>query len=171
MQKILDSISFYLANFYAQDLILLGLCFLFFIIILILAIFLRRFPVFSLFLIIFGIIGEFVLFFMGENYINMTYRPAELEFIKNEKLLFSDNIFLDFKLHNKSQKDFKICKIKFSIKKPSKNNFVLIKNTLKPIKTIEIVLKDIPANSYEKSFLIIPSNVKKHTISTFITCF
>lgn len=171
MQKLLDTISFYLANFYAQDLILLGLCFLFFIIVLILAIFLRRFPVLALFLIIFGIIGEFVLFFMGENYINATYRPAELEFIKNEKLAFSDNIFIDFKLHNKSQREFKICKIKFILKKPSKNNLMLLKNTLKPIKTIEIVLKDIPSNSYEKSFLIIPSNVKEYKISTLITCF
>lgn len=171
MQKILETISFYLANFYAQDLILLGLCFLFFIIILILAIFLRRFPAFSLFLIIIGIIFEFILFFMGENYINATYRPAELEFMKNEKLLFSNNIFLDFKLHNKSQRDFKICKIKFYIKKPSKNQLELIKNTLKPLKTTEIILKDIAANSYEKSFLIVPSNVKKYTLSTTITCF
>ncbi|MBT0880384.1 MULTISPECIES: DUF2393 family protein [unclassified Campylobacter] len=171
MQKLLDTIHFYLANFYAQDLILLGLCFLFFIVILILAIFLRKLPTFSIFLIIVGIILEFVLFFIGENYINATYRPAELEIIKNDKLIFSDNIYLDFKLHNKSQRDFKICKIKFNIKKISKNNLELIKNTLKPLKTTEIILKDIPKNSYEKSYLLIPSNVKKYTIDTLITCF
>lgn len=171
MQKILDSFSFYLNNFYAQDLILLGLCFLFFIIILILAIFLRRFPSFALFLIILGIVGEIALFIVGENYINETYRKARLELLKNEKLVFTNNIYIEYKLHNESKRDFSVCELNFIVKKPSKNKLELIKNTLKPIKNIKVNLKDIYANSYEKSFLLIPTSVEKYKLDVKITCF
>lgn len=171
MQKILDSFSFYLNNFYAQDLMLLGLCFLFFIIILILAIFLRIFPSFALFLIILGIVGEIVLFVMGENYINETYRKTRLELLKNEKLLFTNNIYVEYKLYNESKIDFSVCELKFIIKQPSKNKLELLKNTLKPIKTINVKLKNIYANSYEKSFLLIPTSVEKYKLDVNITCF
>lgn len=171
MQSLKENLSFYLANFYAQDFILLGLCFLIFIIILIVSIFLRRFATFSLMLIIFGVIFEFAFYYYGNQYIIENYRPNKIEFVKNYKLLYSDNIYINFKLHNLSNRDFKTCKVVFKLQKPSKNHLEFIKNSLKPLKVIKITIKDIESQKFETAELLIPSKVKKYKIYPNITCF
>lgn len=171
MHKHLENLAFYLHNFHSQDFILLGTCFLFFIIILILAIFLRHFAVFSIFLIIIGFVGEVFLIIKGQDYIINNYRQSEIKIIKNQKLAFSDNIFLEFELHNNSNTDFKICKVEVKIQKPSKNRYQKIKNYLKPLKTIKLDVKNIYSKDKENVKLLVPSKAKKYTLYTKAICF
>lgn len=172
MNNLKEFIFFHLQNFYTQDWLILGCSFLIFIFFILLIILFLRFASFCVLLIIICIFIDIAFFYYAKDVVDKKYRNREFVVLKDYKMMYSDNLYILYKISNKSKSNFSICKLRFSVNTLSKNYLEKMKKIFKPLKSETIIIKNLKKNEYiEKELIIKNMKIKKYKLSYDSVCY
>ncbi|MBZ7986859.1 DUF2393 family protein [Campylobacter canadensis] len=172
MNNLKEFIFFHLQNFYTQDWLILGCSFLIFIFFILLIILLLRFASLCVLLIIICIFTDIAFFYYAKDLVDKKYRNREFVVLKDYKMMYSDNLYILYKLSNNSKHNFSICKLNYTINTPSKNYLEKIKKIFKPFKSETIIIKDLKKNEYvEKELIIKNIKINNYKLSYNSVCY
>ncbi len=150
-----EKLLFYIHNLYPLDYLFFFGVFMLFIIIVGVVLWIRVNTVYSLLLLFFSLIMIIPIGVVGYVALDKNIRPREVEIIKNQKLLYSNNVVLRFTI----TPSYKVCMVDVKLVKKSSDLIQRFKNSLHPIYQtsfkiynqtyIERILPNIKAKDYD----------------------